>query len=391
MMIPQVPPRRRPGGGTSHSLDTDAIVAPTTLSTSATTRRGGCNDIESEHNDSHRPSFMLQEFRRRHIITEQDDHDALKVVVTPRTNNNSSDDEDRRQREAAQRRRERWQRGIMTVGSPNSSKEKECRRQVTPTNEDSNWGEDEKRRRSRSSNSTNKGQIATNAIRQHSARQQTKAVMWHPSTTADSPSNYSQHNSCAHVGIDNVLGSIDEIRGSLRDVIITAKQIVTSVRRFGPAEREAVRETLTDAQHYVSERVQFPMTTWMTPVGGGGDVCGGNCRRQVDSSNTSTSSGVERSIEVPRTCVRRVRQTTTREHDNPSNHRHTIPKTKTLMSNRRREQCETLPSEDSDEMCRTSCSYDHSSTELHMLANHDKEVDDNNTEFAMMGITTMEV
>jgi len=25
------------------------------------------------------------------------------------------------------------------------------------------------------------------------------------------------------------------------------------------------------------------------------------------------------------------------------------------------------------------------------LANHDKEVDDNNTEFAMMGITTMEV
>ena len=82
MMIPQVPPRRRPGGGTSHSLDTDAIVAPTTLRTSATTRRGGCNDIESEHNDSHRPSFMLQEFRRRHIITEQDDHDALKVFRT---------------------------------------------------------------------------------------------------------------------------------------------------------------------------------------------------------------------------------------------------------------------------------------------------------------------
>ena len=58
------------------------------------------------------------------------------------------------------------------------------------------------------------------------------------------------------------------------DVIITAKQIVTSVRRFGPAEREAVRETLADAHQFVSERVQqLPMTTWMTPVGGGGDVC----------------------------------------------------------------------------------------------------------------------
>lgn len=301
-MITQVPPRRRTGGGrTPHSLDAD-VVAPTLRTT--VTRRGGCNDNEStEHNDSHRPSFMLHEFRRRHIIGEKqytDDHGALGVVVTSRTNSCSNDDEDRRHREAAQRRRERWQRGIMTVGSPNSSKEKECRRQVTPTNEDSNWGEDEKRRWSRSSNITNKGPNARK-----------KSVMWHPST-ADSSSNYSQHNSCAHVSIDNVRGSLDEIRGSLRDVIITAKQIVTSVRRFGPAEREAVRETLADAQQYVSERVQLPMTTWMTTVGGDGDVCGGNCRRQVGSSYSSTPCGVERSVEVPHTRMRRGRHRNTR-------------------------------------------------------------------------------
>lgn len=64
-----------------------------------------------------------------------------------------------------------------------------------------------------------------------------------------------------------------------------------------------------------------------------------------------------------------------------SNRRHTIATKMTkVMSNRRREQCERLSSEDSDEMCRTSCSYDQSNTEMHMLANHDKEVDDNNTE-----------
>jgi hypothetical protein len=214
---------------------------------------------------------MLQEFRRRHIIAAEeqytdDDHGALGIVVVPPTTNsnnnddNDEDNDDRRQREAAQRRcrRERWQRGIMTVGSPNSSKEKECRRLVIPTNEDSDWGDDEKRRRSRSnSNSTNKGQIVatTGASRQTSSiggAAGTKPVMSH-SSTATSHSNYSRHNSCAHVGIENVRGSLDEIRGSLRDVIITAKQIVTSVRRFGPVEREAVRETLADAQQYVSE------------------------------------------------------------------------------------------------------------------------------------------
>jgi hypothetical protein len=279
MMMTHVPPRRRPVDGTPHSLDANAIVVAPTL-----TRRRGCyddNESSTEHNDSHRPSCsMLQEFRRRHIIAAEeqytdDDHGALgEVVVPPKTNNSNSNDDndedndDRRQREAAQRRcrRERWQRGIMTVGSPNSSREKDCRRLVTPTNEDCNWGDDEKRRRSRSnSRSTNKGQIVatTGANRQTSigGAAGTKSVMSHPST-ATSHSNYSRHNSCAHVVRDNVRGSLDEIRGSLRDVIITAKQIVTSVRRFGPAEREAVRETLADAHQYVSERVQqLPMTT----------------------------------------------------------------------------------------------------------------------------------
>jgi hypothetical protein len=170
---------------------------------------------------------------------------------------------------------------------------------------------------------------------------------------------------------------------------------VTSVRRFGPAEREAVRETLADAHQFVSERVQqLPMTTWMTPVGGGGDVCGGggDCHRQ--RSNNTSIPCVERSVEGPRTRVRRVRPTTTREHDDPSsNHRHTITKTKTttVISNRRQEQCDPMSSVDSDEMCRTSRRNNNNNPEMHMLANHYKEVDDNNTECARIGVTTMEV
>jgi hypothetical protein len=403
MMITQVPPRRQPGGGTPHSLDAHATVVAPTLRATTTRRRG------TEHLDSHRPSCMLQEFRRRHIIAAEEQYTdgALlgEVVVPPTTNGNNNDDndnDDRRQREAAQRRRERWQRGIMMVGSSNSSKDKDCRRLVTPTNEDSNWGDDEKRGRRSRSNSTNKGQIVTTigASRQTSSigggAVGTKSIMWH-SSTATSASNYSRHNSCAHVGIDNVRLSLDEIRDSLRDVIITAKQIVTSVRRFGPAEREAVRETLADAHQFVSERVQqLPMTTWMmTPVGGGGDVCGGggDCRRQ--RSNTSIPC-VERSVEGPRTrVVRRVSRTTTREHDDPSsNHRHTIPtktKTTTVISNTRQEQCDPMSSVDSDEMCRTSRRNNNYNPEMHKLADHYKEVDDNNTVCARIGVTTMEV
>jgi hypothetical protein len=130
----------------------------------------------------------------------------------------------------------------------------------------------------------------------------------------------------------------------------------------------------------------------MIPVGGGGDVCGGgDCRRQ--GSNTSTPYA-ERSVEGPRTRVRRVSRKTTREHDDPSsNHRHTITtktKTTTVMSNRQ-EQCDPMSSVDSDEMCRTSRMNNNYNPEMHMLADHYKEVDDNNTECARIGVTTMEV
>lgn len=44
----------------------------------------------------------------------------------------------------------------------------------------------------------------------------------------------------------------DEIRASMRDVTDSVRQIITTVRRFGPDEREAVRDTLLDARNFVS-------------------------------------------------------------------------------------------------------------------------------------------
>ncbi|KAL3763829.1 hypothetical protein ACHAW5_007783 [Stephanodiscus triporus] len=48
----------------------------------------------------------------------------------------------------------------------------------------------------------------------------------------------------------------DEIRASMRDVKDSVRQIITTVRRFGPDEREAVRDTLLDARNSVSEKVR---------------------------------------------------------------------------------------------------------------------------------------
>ena len=47
----------------------------------------------------------------------------------------------------------------------------------------------------------------------------------------------------------------EEIRGSMRDVTDSVRQIFTTVQRFGPDERDAVRETLLDARDYITEKV----------------------------------------------------------------------------------------------------------------------------------------
>ena len=47
----------------------------------------------------------------------------------------------------------------------------------------------------------------------------------------------------------------EEIRGSIRDVTDSVMQIFTTVQRFGPDERDAVRETLLDARDYITEKV----------------------------------------------------------------------------------------------------------------------------------------
>jgi len=47
----------------------------------------------------------------------------------------------------------------------------------------------------------------------------------------------------------------DEIRASMRDVADSIRQIFTTVKRFGPDEKEAVRETLLDAQYFIMEKI----------------------------------------------------------------------------------------------------------------------------------------
>jgi hypothetical protein len=41
----------------------------------------------------------------------------------------------------------------------------------------------------------------------------------------------------------------------MRDVTDSVRQIFTTVQRFGPDERDAVRETLLDARDYITEKV----------------------------------------------------------------------------------------------------------------------------------------
>jgi hypothetical protein len=57
----------------------------------------------------------------------------------------------------------------------------------------------------------------------------------------------------AHAG---GFGLGNEIRASMRDVTDSVRQIFTTVRRFGPDERDAVRETLLDAGSFVGGKVR---------------------------------------------------------------------------------------------------------------------------------------
>jgi hypothetical protein len=71
---------------------------------------------------------------------------------------------------------------------------------------------------------------------------------------------------CGAVG----LSLDDETRWFMRDVTDSFKQIVSTVRRFGPEDREAVRATLLEARHSVSEKVKASLL----PGCGRADVTG---------------------------------------------------------------------------------------------------------------------
>ena len=54
-------------------------------------------------------------------------------------------------------------------------------------------------------------------------------------------------------------GAIDEnneLRESIQDVNATVRQIFTTVRSFGPEEKDAVRETVREASHFMREKVR---------------------------------------------------------------------------------------------------------------------------------------
>jgi len=51
-------------------------------------------------------------------------------------------------------------------------------------------------------------------------------------------------------------GVNDELKGSIQDVNDTMRQIFTTVRKFGPNEKDAVRETFKDAQYFMKEKVR---------------------------------------------------------------------------------------------------------------------------------------
>ena len=67
-------------------------------------------------------------------------------------------------------------------------------------------------------------------------------------------------------------GAVDvtnEIKGSFQDVNDTVRQIFTTVRRFGPDEKDAVKDTLKDAQSFVKQKVLAGILS-KNRCGGGG-------------------------------------------------------------------------------------------------------------------------
>lgn len=92
----------------------------------------------------------------------------------------------------------------------------------------------------------------------------------------------------------------DEIRASMRDVTDSVRQIISTVRRFGPDEREAVRDTLLDARNSVSEKVRATLL----PGCGRADV---DVTDSVDFSDRRRSSSVQDSKINGNTRMRRDR------------------------------------------------------------------------------------
>ena len=60
---------------------------------------------------------------------------------------------------------------------------------------------------------------------------------------------------CGYVGMN------DEIRASMRDVADSVRQIFSTVRRFGPDERDAVRAALSEARHSVNDKVMATLSS----------------------------------------------------------------------------------------------------------------------------------
>ncbi len=87
----------------------------------------------------------------------------------------------------------------------------------------------------------------------------------------------------------------EEIRGSMRDVTDSVRQIFTTVQRFGPDERDAVRETLLDARDYLTEKVVPSLfSCGRADLDGDGSPVrdaeiNGDPRRRLDRANSATS------------------------------------------------------------------------------------------------------
>ena len=76
-------------------------------------------------------------------------------------------------------------------------------------------------------------------------------------------------------------GAVDvttEIKGSFQDVNDTVRQIITAVRKFGPDEKDAVKDTLKDAQSYMKQKVLAGILAK--------NRCGGGATRSHDEDDT---------------------------------------------------------------------------------------------------------